>query len=570
MKHFTRILSGIVIILATLLFSSCVKEGPMGPQGPPGVDGNTILGGTGIPSATTGKAGDFYIDLATTSLYGPKTNKGWGTPISLKGNPGPAGADGSRILSGAGEPAFSIGKTGDYYIDFITGSLYGPKDGNGWGTPINLKGPQGEPGVPGPAGSTILSGSGIPSAGIGKNGDFYLDLVEYKLYGPKANNAWGSFISLKGSAGEQGPQGPGGTSGKTILSGTTAPAPGIGTIGDFYLNTLTLEFYGPKTATGWGNPINMPDGNIQEPMIFIGGYVNVSESSQVPKYWKNSQGIPLTANVRGRVSCVFAAGNDVYFGGYQFRDEMDLAMYWKNGVPVTLAVRGTIGSLFMSGTDLYATGSGTDGSLSGTMYWKNGIATLLSDREGGAHSIYVAGSTVYVAGYEVISGDAYARYWKNGIMVSLNDNYSTAHSVKVTGNDVFIAGSAVKDRSQKATCWKNGTPIYLENTGSSVATSLFIADGFVHIVGFESSIRSMARYWKLDVATGKLVEASYLTDGTQIAQAGGVHVYNKDVYIAGYEYNADGKAVAKYWKNGVAVNLSNGAYSEFATSIFVK
>ena len=42
-----------------------------------------------------------------------------------------------------------------------------------------------------------------------------------------------------------GPQGP---RGRTILSGTTAPANNLGLQGDFYYNTTTTDFYGPKTS----------------------------------------------------------------------------------------------------------------------------------------------------------------------------------------------------------------------------------------------------------------------------------------------------------------------------------
>ena len=42
-----------------------------------------------------------------------------------------------------------------------------------------------------------------------------------------------------------GPQGP---RGKTILSGTTAPANNLGLEGDFYYNSETTDFYGPKLS----------------------------------------------------------------------------------------------------------------------------------------------------------------------------------------------------------------------------------------------------------------------------------------------------------------------------------
>jgi hypothetical protein len=42
-----------------------------------------------------------------------------------------------------------------------------------------------------------------------------------------------------------GPQGP---AGRTILNGTAAPANNLGVTGDFYYNTTTTDFYGPKLS----------------------------------------------------------------------------------------------------------------------------------------------------------------------------------------------------------------------------------------------------------------------------------------------------------------------------------
>jgi hypothetical protein len=42
-----------------------------------------------------------------------------------------------------------------------------------------------------------------------------------------------------------GPQGP---AGRTILNGTSAPANNLGVTGDFYYNTTTTDFYGPKLS----------------------------------------------------------------------------------------------------------------------------------------------------------------------------------------------------------------------------------------------------------------------------------------------------------------------------------
>ena len=71
-----------------------------------------------------------------------------------------------------------------------------------------MQGPVGAAGATGSAGvdgKTVRSGSGVPSSGLGVNGDFYINTTADTIYGPKTNGAWGSATSL---IGPQGPQGP--------------------------------------------------------------------------------------------------------------------------------------------------------------------------------------------------------------------------------------------------------------------------------------------------------------------------------------------------------------------------
>jgi len=83
-------------------------QGPEGPQGPQGIqgpagadgidgidgtDGRTILSGTVNPT-TEGVDGDFYINTATSTLFGPK-NVTWPTGVSLVGPAGTNGEDGA-------------------------------------------------------------------------------------------------------------------------------------------------------------------------------------------------------------------------------------------------------------------------------------------------------------------------------------------------------------------------------------------------------------------------------------------------------------------------------------------
>jgi len=54
--------------------------------------------------------------------------------------------------------------------------------------------------------------------------------------------------------GNSGPQGPRGNS---ILNGEGAPSLSLGYPGDFYVDTLTQEMYGPKTSNSWGTPVDL-------------------------------------------------------------------------------------------------------------------------------------------------------------------------------------------------------------------------------------------------------------------------------------------------------------------------
>jgi len=159
--NYLLLLSAIIMVFA----ASCGKDGAVGPAGPTGAtgpqgavgpagpagtngqNGSIIYSGTTVPASSTGTVGDFYINLSTGLLYGPKTAGGWGTGFSLKGSAGATGAAGSKIYSGNGAPATSIGVVGDFYLDKTNYALYGPKVSAGWGTPLSLQGPEGNANV---------------------------------------------------------------------------------------------------------------------------------------------------------------------------------------------------------------------------------------------------------------------------------------------------------------------------------------------------------------------------------------------------------------------------------------
>ena len=62
-------------------------------------------------------------------------------------------------------------------------------------------GPIGAPGRPGQDGNTILTSEGFPRADVGTNGDYIIDKVSWTIYGPKASGVWGIGTPLRGNGG---------------------------------------------------------------------------------------------------------------------------------------------------------------------------------------------------------------------------------------------------------------------------------------------------------------------------------------------------------------------------------
>ena len=76
----------------------------------------------------------------------------------------------------------------------------------------------------------------------------------------------------------------------------------------------------------------------------------------------------------------------------------------------------------------------------------------------------------------------------------------------------------------------------------------------VYVAGHEKNAAGnfVAKYLKNSVPVN-------LTDGTKTAYASSIVVSGNDVYVGGGEYaSPNGPYIAKIWKNGIATNLSNG------------
>ncbi|CAM3735883.1 hypothetical protein MUGA111182_06195 [Mucilaginibacter galii] len=160
---------------------------------------------------------------------------------------------------------------------------------------------------------------------------------------------------------------------------------------------------------------------------------------------------------------------------------------------------------------------------------------------------------IYIAGDE----NNTATYWKNGEAVRLTDlnNFSHASGIAVFGNDVYVSG------------YKTNNKDAVYESGSSQHT--VVTDSKNKVPQRNGTI---AGYWK----NKKFMD---ITDGTVNAEASSIAVIGNDVYVAGYECDGQkaasgsddlNNAVAKYWRNGQPVVLTDGINVARATSVAVK
>ena len=227
---------------------------------------NTILNGKGAPKSSLGIDGDFYIDVRSLLIYGPKRKGKWPTPQNLQGPTGASGNDGKNGADGKSANTSNVNS--------VTGQQ-GPQGAVGPQGEKGEKGDSGLPGAQGPAGLPGTSGASGPAGPAGANG----------------------------SIGAQGPQGPAGAQGP---AGITEALYGALVFGDLsggvgsgqsvqinafeanksYLVKLKIVTYQPNDSTEYFLPLALSVSSsasgsvVQTSYLLVHGYSFRSGSSR--------------------------------------------------------------------------------------------------------------------------------------------------------------------------------------------------------------------------------------------------------------------------------------------------
>jgi len=313
--------------------------------------------------------------------------------------------------------------------------------------------------------------------------------------------------------------------------------------------------------------------------VYVAGYAH-NGSKGVAIYWKNGTAVDLTdGSGSASASDIVVDGDDIYIAGNEYNGSRYVAKYWKNGTAVSLPGGNNFAqanAIAVYNGDVHVAGYTTESasSLDVATYWKNGVITKLTGGSRHAYALDVAvnAGDVYIVGYENNSQNIHvATYWKNGTAVSIpltdGGKYAYAQGVTVDRGHVYIAGD---ERLQSIVgrgvvmYWKDEAEAVVWGDGTTIdrTTAIFVSGDDVYIGGQSNNnplSRGVATYWKNGVAVQLSEEPSYINS---------IFVMDDDVYAAGYEYQGEVR-IATYWKNDERVHLSDGVNDGNAASIVV-
>ena len=140
--------------------------------------------GAGIPAPTLGRTGDFYLDSDVGDFYEKVNFNTW----ILRGN-----VDGSDWFKGSGPPNSALGRIQDFYIDIDEGDIYEKTAPTVWDLITNIDG------------SDWFQDAGPPAPSLGREQDFYIDKTNGDLYEKISPTTWSQFANIRGPQGVPGP-----------------------------------------------------------------------------------------------------------------------------------------------------------------------------------------------------------------------------------------------------------------------------------------------------------------------------------------------------------------------------
>lgn len=201
------------------------KQGVQGKEGPQGKEGIQGIEGKQGAKGDTGNTG----------------KEGAAGPQGIEGKEGPEGKEGKEGVQGTQGVQGTEGKQGPAGESFVYAGT--------WSSTVEYKKRE----VVSASNEKIYISNTEPN----QNHNPVEDAVNWSLFpivGPQGPEGKQGIEGKQGKEGVQGKEGKQGPAGHSIFHGTGTPSSELASVGDFYIDELNDRFYGPKTSEGWGSP----------------------------------------------------------------------------------------------------------------------------------------------------------------------------------------------------------------------------------------------------------------------------------------------------------------------------
>ena len=353
--------------------------------------GAQILRGTATPATSLGQVGFWYINTSNWDVYEKTADTVWTNRGNIKGatgNTGPAPnlTIGTVALAAAGEaPTATITGTNPSYslnlnfplANWTIGTTTSLVPGSAATSSVTGTALNPVLNIGVPRGAAILNGTTAPASGTGSQGDWYFNTVTSDLYEKTSSTVWTLRQNLKGATGNTGNTGPANSlSIGTVTTGAVGSSASATITGTAPTQTLNLTL--PTGATGPTGPApNMAIGTVTT--LAAGASATATVTGTNPNYSLN---LGLPQGLKGDIGAQWYAGTGVPSAGTGVNGDFYLIASGTGVGDVYKKVSGSWGSPI--GNIRGQAGSGDVESVNGvlpvggnvTLTWSNFTGTI--------------------------------------------------------------------------------------------------------------------------------------------------------------------------------------------------
>jgi hypothetical protein len=301
---------------------------------------------------------------------------------------------------------------------------------------------------------------------------------------------------------------------------------------------------------------------ITDPNIVISGTSLTTNKGVYPTFWDAEGQNMLSANNstddHGIVYKIKFINGVRYMAGTLKINGLFKGVIWadENVVPfISDADNVAVVDLAIDGTDIYACGYETKNGINTAVYWKNGDRFVLAPTsyQSKALTLNVTTGTIIIGGSVTQNtGNLLPALWTNGVLEYLPTNNSSGEVRDIFEYNQSIFATGTVGFSPQIALWINSDLLNItipngaaNSKGNAIAVTYEAGEYITHIVGTTSSSAGAQKPY---IWTNEIPSA--LNQSTfPAAEATDIVIKNNDFYVAGILHRNDGLSMPAYWKN---------------------